>query len=54
MEIIIVWIDNDKLWKLFYMLKIDFYIEWIYYLYYVMVEKKWLFCFFKYSRILII
>lgn len=54
MEIIIVWIDNDKLWKLFYMSKIDFYIEWIYYLYYVMVEKKMIILFFKYRRILII
>lgn len=40
MEIIIAWIDNDKLWKLFYMLKTDSYTEWIYHLYYAMVEKK--------------
>lgn len=52
MEIIIAWIDNDKLWKLFYMSKTDSYTEWIYHLYYAMVEKKWLFCLLKYSRTL--
>lgn len=52
MEIIIAWIDNDKLWKLFYMSKTDSYTEWIYHLNYAMVEKKLLFCLLKYSRTL--